>query len=103
MALRFDQGIYDNSFAATCWAHKHGRVAGHHGLIHLHHFVFLPSYSVRGQKVKVKALPLPLPLLGFVINDVASGRSVKETSAMTSVGQQLTLCVTFVSFVQRFV
>lgn len=41
MALRFDQSIYDDRFATTCWAHKHGRVPGHHGFVHLHHFVFL--------------------------------------------------------------
>lgn len=41
VALRFDQSIYDDRFATTCWAHKHGRVPGHHGFVHLHHFVFL--------------------------------------------------------------
>jgi len=41
VGLRLDQSIYDDSFATTCWTHKHGRVSGHHGLVHLHHFVFL--------------------------------------------------------------
>jgi len=43
VGLRLDQGIYDDSFPATCWAHQHGRVPGHHGLVHLHHFVLLPA------------------------------------------------------------
>lgn len=47
VGLRLDQGIYDDSFPATCRAHQHGRVPGHHGLVHLHYFVLLPARVFR--------------------------------------------------------
>lgn len=71
--LRFDQSIYDDSFATTCWTYKHGRVSGHHGFVHLHHFVFLSLHSARA-KGKGEGVPFRCCWNLVVINGVASGR-----------------------------
>lgn len=51
-SLGLAQSINNHGFAPSCGSHHHGSVSGHHGLVHLDHFIHL----IKTEQIKNNAL-----------------------------------------------